>query len=203
MAPRPDVSDERRKEILDAAARVFNRKGFAAARVDDIAAESGISKGLLYWYFKGKDAVIVALLRSLLAPESRRLKKLASGDGSATQRLGQVVDQVVREFAAFSRMLPLTFEFYALAFRNRSVSTVVREFFAVYTTSVAEVIRQGIAAGEFLAGDPSRMALSFGAVLEGTVLLWVFDRDSVDLEEQIREGAATFLRGISTDPSKG
>ncbi len=46
MTPRPDVSDERRKQILDAAARVFAQKGFHEARMDDIASEVGLSRGI-------------------------------------------------------------------------------------------------------------------------------------------------------------
>ena len=55
MPPRPEVSKERTKQILDAAVKVFSRSGFQQASMDDIVAESGLSKGALYWYFKSKD----------------------------------------------------------------------------------------------------------------------------------------------------
>ncbi|HET7081061.1 MAG TPA: helix-turn-helix domain-containing protein, partial [Chloroflexia bacterium] len=57
MSPRPDVSEERKNQILDAAAAVFSRLGFHEARMDDIVRESGLSKGTLYWYFTSKDAI--------------------------------------------------------------------------------------------------------------------------------------------------
>ena len=66
MSPRPDVSDLRQGQILDAATKVFARLGFHKANMDNIAEEADVSKGLLYWYFKSKDAIISA--SGLLSP---------------------------------------------------------------------------------------------------------------------------------------
>ena len=62
MAPRPDVSKERKTQILTAATKVFTELGFAGARMDDIVAESGLNKGNLDWYFDSKDAIIISIL---------------------------------------------------------------------------------------------------------------------------------------------
>jgi len=56
------VSD-RRRELLDAAARVFARKGFHASRVGDIAEEAGVAHGLLYHYFRSKEEVLETIFR--------------------------------------------------------------------------------------------------------------------------------------------
>ena len=77
-APRPDVSTERKNQILNAAMRVFARRGFHKARMDDIAAESHLSKGALYLYFRSKDAIIQALARKLFDVELRALRRAAS-----------------------------------------------------------------------------------------------------------------------------
>ena len=68
MSPRPDVSDERRTQILEAAMTVFDQ-----ARMDDIAQEFGLSKGALYLYYKSKDATLSAILQFFF---SRAMKKL-------------------------------------------------------------------------------------------------------------------------------
>jgi len=54
---------DRRRELLDAAVRVFARKGFHAARVGDIAEEAGVAHGLLYHYFRSKDEVLETVFR--------------------------------------------------------------------------------------------------------------------------------------------
>jgi TetR/AcrR family transcriptional regulator, repressor for uid operon len=52
--PRPDVSAERKPQILQAAAQVFLQKGFHASRMNDIAREAGLSVGNLYRYFPAR-----------------------------------------------------------------------------------------------------------------------------------------------------
>jgi AcrR family transcriptional regulator len=58
MSPRPDVSEERKSQILEAAIDVFARLGFHQSQMD-----AGLSKGALYLYYKSKDAIIAALLK--------------------------------------------------------------------------------------------------------------------------------------------
>jgi len=58
MPPRPDVSAERRAQIIEAALTCFTRKGYNNTTMDDVAAESGLSKGTLYWYFESKDNLL-------------------------------------------------------------------------------------------------------------------------------------------------
>ena len=57
------VSEFRRGEILDAARKVFARKGFADGIVDDIASEAGLAKGTIYLYFRSKKDIYMALLQ--------------------------------------------------------------------------------------------------------------------------------------------
>jgi TetR/AcrR family fatty acid metabolism transcriptional regulator len=77
MTERPT---DRRRELLDAAVRVFARKGYRAARVGDIAEEAGVAHGLLYHYFRSKDEVLETVFRDtwqLLVVETARIE--ASG----------------------------------------------------------------------------------------------------------------------------
>ena len=63
MGERSTGSEEKRRQILDAAVRVFARKGFHTCRVGDIAEEAGVAHGLLYHYFVSKDEVLEAVFR--------------------------------------------------------------------------------------------------------------------------------------------
>ena len=74
-APADDASvrrkadaEARRAAILDAALTVFADHGFEAARLDDVAAKAGVAKGTLYLYFKDKEALFEAMVRSAVAP---------------------------------------------------------------------------------------------------------------------------------------
>jgi len=70
---------EARDELLTAALRVFARRGYREAGVDEIAAEAGYSKGALYWHFSGKEELLMALLEERIdAPMRDRVALLAS-----------------------------------------------------------------------------------------------------------------------------
>lgn len=201
MSPRPDVSDKRREEILDAATKVFATRGFNGTRMDDIVEESGLSKGLLYWYFKNKDALIIALVKRLFAPQMRYFRELPDRAGSVRDRLLAIADDTARELHAFSRVLPITFELYSLAFRNKSVNKVMKEFFLLYRESLQRVIEQGVERGELRAVDSRQAANSIAAVFEGTLLLWIFDREWVDINVQLRAGIELIIRGLAAEPT--
>src|SRR4030081_3423366 len=67
---------DRRRELLDAAVRVFARKGFHASRVGDIAEEAGVAHGLLYHYFRSKEEVLETIFREaweVLAAAAERI----------------------------------------------------------------------------------------------------------------------------------
>ncbi len=201
--PRPDVSERRRAEIVDAAARVFSRKGFNGASMDDIVQETGLSKGLLYWYFKGKDAIIAAIMERLFRPEVDRIRGLAAAAGSARQRLMSLTGSVTREIELIERFMPITFEFYSLAFRNRAVRKTFEGFFRTFVEGIQAVIEQGIESGEFRRVNPREIAVTLTASVEGTLLLWVFEPRLVHREAQMRLAVDLILRGIEKKGTAG
>ncbi len=69
--PRPDVSVERKIQILKAAMDVFSKKGFHEARMEDIAHEAQLSIGGLYWYYKSKEDLIVAIMEEVIDQDVR------------------------------------------------------------------------------------------------------------------------------------
>ena len=71
---------DRRRELLDAAVRVFARKGFRAARVGDIAEEAGVAHGLLYHYFRSKEEVLETIFRETWQLLQADLDRIESSD---------------------------------------------------------------------------------------------------------------------------
>lgn len=196
MSPRPDVTEERKGQILQAALKVFTRMGLDQARMDDIVTESGLSKGAIYWYFKGKDDIIAAILDSLFNREIKELQALLDSDEPVYQRLLAFVVQTGKEVKAMTHVAPVLYEFYALAFRNKAVRKALQLDFRRYLTLAEPLIQQGIDRGEFRPIDARQGANALAAIIEGTLLLWVFDPASIDLEPQIETAARIFLDGL-------
>src|SRR5271170_4707762 len=87
--------EARPQEILDAALAVFADKGFAAARMDDIAARAGVTKGTIYLYFDGKEAVFKTLVRESIGDTLGRVVESANGfEGSAADLLRMILRMI-------------------------------------------------------------------------------------------------------------
>jgi AcrR family transcriptional regulator len=196
MAPRPDVSEERRNQILDSAIKVFTRKGFANARMDDVAAESGLSKGLLYWYFKSKEEVIIAIADLLFGVEFHQMEKLSSDGRTAQACLEKFLDLFIDDLRGILKVAPVIYEFYALAFRNAIVRRAMQRYLQRFLAFMEPVIRRGMEGGEFAPGDAREKAIAIGAALEGTMLLWAYAPKLFDPEQQLRATMSVLLQGL-------
>ena len=196
MSPRPDVSNERKTQIISAAEGVFTKKGFGQARMDDIAEETGLSKGTLYLYFKSKDDLIIAILDRIFQREFRVFDEMDFSDKSATETISHFVDTVATDIKLMLRLMPIAYEFLALAFRNKTVQKALKVYVNRYMKILVPIIENGIASGEFKEVDPKEVAIAMGAILEGTILIWVYDKSLVDPEVNIRSGIKLLLEGV-------
>ncbi|KAA3647283.1 MAG: TetR/AcrR family transcriptional regulator [Chloroflexi bacterium] len=196
MSPRPDVSEERKEQIIDAATHVFARSGYAKARMDDIAKETGVSKGTLYWYFKNKDAILLAILDNLLDRELAAIRKLEQQPGSAREQLLATIDITITDLKKMEPLTPLMFEFFSLAKRHKLIQKAIKEYFRKYMEVLNSIIQRGMDQGEFKPGNPQDVSIAIGAILEGTFLLRVYDSKIVKLEEHIRSSVDLLLDGL-------
>jgi AcrR family transcriptional regulator len=96
----------RPQEILDAALAVFAERGFAAARMDEIARRAHVSKGTIYLYFPSKEAVFKALVREMIGPQLSRLADLARGhDGPVAPLLAAMLRNLGRFIATSDKVV--------------------------------------------------------------------------------------------------
>lgn len=152
--PRQRRKQARPQELLDAALDLFVRKGFAATRIEEVAAGAGVSKGTIYLYYPSKDELLKAVIRHYLSSEiSAGAAQLDSHAGSMTEMLVSVLPQWwLRLFES-----PASGVF-------KLVVTEVRNFpdiAAMYTQEVIEpaqglirrILERGMASGEFRSVD--------------------------------------------------
>lgn len=203
MSPRPDVSEERKNQILEAAIAAFARLGFRAARMDDIAEQAGLSKGALYLYYKSKDAIIAALLKYLFAQEFKQLQILVESDreGLVAEHLMTLTHQFASTTQWMSRLMPIAFEFYAIAGRDKEVRQFLKEYFKDYRTLLARLIGRGIEQGEFRAIDAEATAITLAALFEGLALLFFVDPEAILWADQAETSVRLLLSGLQRPSS--
>lgn len=196
MSPRPNVTEERKSQILNAAEGVFTKKGFDEARMDDIAEETGLSKGTLYNYFKSKEDLVIAILDRIFMGAFQQFEAPENTEENATAAIWRFTEEAIRDYLKMLRMLPIAYEFLALAFRNKVVQKALKQYFNVYMDALVPLIQRGIDIGEFRKVDAQEVAIAAGAIFEGTVLLWVYDKDRINVEHHIRSSIKLLLEGV-------
>jgi AcrR family transcriptional regulator len=109
---------EARDELLAAALRVFARRGYREAGVDEIAAEAGYSKGALYWHFSGKAELLAALVEERIdAPMRDRVALLASAPPELDMS-ERATQEFARQLEEDREAMLLEREYWSLAIRD-------------------------------------------------------------------------------------
>jgi AcrR family transcriptional regulator len=198
MSPRPDVSDERRTQILEAAMAVFARQGFDQARMDDIAQEVGLSKGALYLYYKSEDAIISAILQFFFSRAMKKLQGFLESEEppSVRDQLLRLNQYYAAEMKWMVSLLPLSFEFYAVAARQKTVRQFLKRYFTDYREVLAALVQRGIDRGEFRPVQAERVAITIAALYEGLALLWMVDPEATQWEHTGESSLLLLLDGL-------
>jgi TetR/AcrR family transcriptional regulator, fatty acid metabolism regulator protein len=181
-----------RQQILLAAIKLLGTKGYANMSINDIVAESGISKGGIYWHFKNKDAIIEAVFVSILDAQLAYIESQLAGTDPARDKLRRIfgITHLVGE-----ERTPPPLEFYALAARDAALMEQVRGYVHVYQERIAQVIQQGIDSGEFTSVDPRMTALNLLSILEGVLLIGLTVQPDT-LAAQIDQAVDLIFRGL-------
>ncbi|PKO19038.1 MAG: hypothetical protein CVU39_00370 [Chloroflexi bacterium HGW-Chloroflexi-10] len=194
--PKPDVSVERKAQILAAASRIFLKKGFETARMEEIAEEAGLSIGGLYWYFKSKEEVIFSLMDDLINSDLNEQRALLEAPGSVMERLKQYVRSSVPSAQTLS---PLFSDFYALGGRDPRVQVRFQTYFHAYRQIIAALLAQGIARGEFRTFDVNHGAILFAALYEGMLELAMLDPENINGIIELLHSIDILMQGLKPD----
>ncbi|MCB9506317.1 MAG: TetR/AcrR family transcriptional regulator [Myxococcales bacterium] len=175
--------DERRAQILAAARRCFIRTGYAHTRVDDIAAEAGLSKGGVYFHFPSKREIFDALYAEQQGRTAAVIGEAAAPSESATERLARLGAALVQNFGSddndHGKFLIVLAE---MGIREPDVLAQVASAHWRYVDVLAKAIDDGTKSGELRAVDPKLVALCLKLMVDGVeqalALGYEFDRDA-------------------------
>jgi AcrR family transcriptional regulator len=200
-------ADERPREICAAALDVFAEKGFAAAKLDEIARRAGVSKGTLYLYFEDKAELFRAVVRDAIAPN---VEALTGALSSLDAPFADVVSMFLAGFADREARLPVGAVAKIVIGESRNFPELARvwhdEVASKAIAALAGFVERAQQRGEVRSGDPRLFALSLmgpmvlGALWRATLV--PAGAQSLDLHALARQHAETVLRGLLTGRSK-
>jgi TetR/AcrR family acrAB operon transcriptional repressor len=192
---RPRVLGEvRRDEILDAAQGCFRDQGYYKTTVDDIAARARLSKGAIYWHFKGKRELFFALFDRYLE-SFEAYGRAAAEASSAPEALRRMVDAAAEGEAETLELMELQLEYMSHASRDPDLRRRYREMYQRLRGVIGEQIERGIRDGDFRAVD----AASVASVVVGTLDALLFQKvlePELELLPLWKEAIEVVLKGI-------
>ena len=203
MTPKADVSLERKAQIYQAAAACFHRKGYHLTTMDDIVAESGLSKGALYWYFESKKDLFISMFRQAMDPFAQGMASIAAQESSAADKLRASLSLLRTEWSTMSTLLGIVVEAWALTRHDKDVETLVREIYVPYADLMTRIVEEGMAGGEFNVRSPEATSLVLLALMDGIALsmgtgLWQCDWDDI-----MDAGESLVLHGLEVEGTGG
>lgn len=185
---------DRHRRILDAALRVFSRRGYRDSSVDEIADESQTSKGGVYFHFPGKEAIFLALLDRTAARLREKIDEAMAPHDDPIAKADAALLAVLRTFAKH-RALARLFMLEALGAGrefHRRTAEVRREFAAIIQRHLDDAVQQGVI-------DPIDTEIAgrawFGALNE-VITNWVLAGRPERLEDAYAALRPLLMRGV-------
>lgn len=195
---RHDV-EVRREEILRATCEEVAKRGFANTRAADIAGVLGISTSLVFYHFDSKDALLSAAFAYAAERDLQRLDAAATGNGNAVERLSAILRMYGPEDSGAG--WPLWIDAWATSLRSPEMASVSQRLDVRWKDAVADVIRQGVEAGEMTCADPSGAAWRITALLDGLAVQSTV-HDGVVTQDQVTEWVRTSAAAeLGVDPA--
>jgi TetR/AcrR family transcriptional regulator len=163
--PGAEPDEHVRTRLLNAAVRVFDRKGYAAASVREVAEMAGVTKPAVYYHFGSKEGLLLAILHQAERQLSHTLEQAALRPGSARERIVALCEDV---YALFGQHVPLARVAHAvfLGPPDGAPPFDVTVFEVKFRRTIERMVDAGIASGEFLPVATEDVALGVMAMLE-------------------------------------
>ena len=190
MTERSITTLDKRALILDAAVRVFARKGYHASRVGDIASEAGVAHGLLYHYFDSKEQLLETIFRETWTDLVGALEQVEENVRPAGEQLRQVAAILLRSWRRDPDLVRVLVREVA---RSPQLGERVAEIGKAFA-AIERILERGQREGELRSDVDARLAgwIVYGAleaILTGWVLGTLPDGDEAvaDAERTVTE----------------
>jgi AcrR family transcriptional regulator len=196
-----EEAERTRKQLLDAGLTVFGDKGYAAARLSDIAEEAGVTRGAVYWHFGSKKGLMFAVLKEMSNPYIRIAAEVLESDLPAEERIREMIRRVIytmdrdKNFISHEQIAvrfmaehPAEFEEY-----HGDFSVGMKRV----TNLLKRAIREGQRAGQIRRDVNAKIiAGTVGAVLRGSAMMKKAQHMNLLIRGASKEIAELLMRGL-------
>ncbi|MEY1662269.1 TetR family transcriptional regulator [Isoalcanivorax beigongshangi] len=198
-------AQETREQILDAAEQVFHRLGVSATALNDIAQQAGVTRGAIYWHFKNKYDVFIAMVERHHMGHDQLF--LAAGSDDEQDPLGRLREILLGQIGELQRDESRRRVFEICFLRCEYTAETLpllshrQDGFARFSTALTRVFQRAMALGQLPQDLSVRCAVTqLHAQLVGLLFSWVVRPDFFDLSEHAEVLVDTFLFLLRESP---
>lgn len=165
------------EHLLRHAYHLIGERGVHQVALEDIAERAGVSKGLLLYYFKTKENLVLSTMRWALSATADRIRKAMAVAHSPEAKVLAMIDAIWIG-AETNRGFYLTYvDLAAHAARNETFTALSATFHSIVDALYADAVREGVAAGAFAVDSTDEAAIVVRAIIDGLFLQWMQDRE--------------------------
>ena len=180
--------------------RVFARKGYQETVVEDVAEEAGVSKGTIYTYFDRKEELLGAVHQGLFEEMEVRQAQILESDRSPLDKIRALLHDFVDIVGGKEDRAQVLLDIWVAGMRDPDRFEInFAEAYAEYRALLQELLEEAQARGD-VSDDLPKIAPSvlIGAI-DGLLLQWLLDPDSVDFVDSADDVLDVLYRGVAAD----
>jgi TetR/AcrR family transcriptional regulator, fatty acid metabolism regulator protein len=178
-----DIINLRRNQLTRAAYKIVGQKGYYDFTVRDIAREAGLSTGLVHYYFKNKEDLLLNLLKeinkNMLVILIRSISKADDPREKLTIFMTQAFDLVENEKDYFYIII----DFWTQVNKNDRMKRANIKLFKSYRDEISKILNEGIERGVFMKMDVDYTAAVIISIIQGLIIQYVIDNNAFDYKE--------------------
>lgn len=167
----------RQVQLIRSTYRLIGERGVHGLSLREIAEEAGMSKGLIPYYFKTKENLILTTMRWVLSEVAGRIRQAMAGAETPEEKILAMVDVIFVEPEANRRFYIAYLDLVEQAARVHRFGELSATFHAIVNSLYADVIRSGVAQRAFTVEDVDEAAATLRAVIDGLFLQWLQEED--------------------------
>jgi AcrR family transcriptional regulator len=180
-----DIGRMRRSQLTRAAYKVVSRKGYYNFTLKDIAREAGLSAGLVHYYFKDKQDLLLNLLKEINSNIKSYLNRELIKSDDPLDRITAFMDQAFGLVEKEKDYFYVLIDFWTQVNRNSRMRQANIKLFQSYRDECAALLREGIQRGFFRDMDVKYTATIIISLIQGTIIQFVIDNGAFDYNEYV------------------
>jgi AcrR family transcriptional regulator len=191
-----------RAQILQSALMCFSEKGYHQTTMDDIVTRSGLSKGALYWHFKGKKELFIALVEWFMLQMGEEFTHAWTDDMSAADKIRSMAEITLAGSEQLVPFVKVFIDFWSQTPDDEQFQQILAGIINEYESKLEDLINEGVANGEFQPVDnPRNLSLGLFAMLDALFLYYTLLGDKVDMHGAAKSAVDVMLEGLTCKKS--